>query len=89
MASDYFLNLYLNSYCSSLCSCIADTGILRDYRVNDYLVFIIAIQVSYNLPQAGGIKASIPGTFLVFIRVLEAEFVLYRYVSNHLKKIVK
>ena len=45
--------------------------------------------VSINLPRASRICTLIAGAFGIFIRDLKAEFVLNRYITNYLKKIVE
>jgi hypothetical protein len=45
--------------------------------------------VSYYTPRAVLVVALVPGAFLVFVQYLETKFVLYRYITNYFKKIIK
>ena len=45
--------------------------------------------VSINLPRASRICTLIAGAFGIFIRDLKAKFILNRFITNYLKKIVE
>jgi hypothetical protein len=68
---------------------ITDTDIIRDYLINDNLIFILLIQGGSNKPGTLFIGAYILYTGGVFIQGFKEEFVLNRGVINNFKKIVK
>ena len=57
--------------------------------IDNNFVLIFRILLSINLLQASTIYKLIAGAFKIFIRDLKAEFVLNRYITNYLKKIVE
>ena len=89
IAGSNLLNPFLTIGSTSLSNSVTNTYIGRDYNINNNLISILQIQVSYYTLWAVLIAALIPGAFLVFVWCFETKFVLYGCITNYFKKIVE
>ena len=89
IARNYFLNSSLVTSYSFLYSSITNIYINRGDYINNNLILILMFQMSINLLRAVLISTSILGIFQVLIQSFKAKFILYRDITNNLKKIIK
>ncbi len=89
MTHNDFLYLFLAGSCPSFGLSVANTGGLRDYLINNNLILILLVYVHIYCPQTVFVGTTILHSFWIFIRYLERELILYRYISHNFKEVFK
>jgi len=67
MAGNNLLYLFLTVGGTSLCNSVTNTRIGGVHNVDNNLILILSIQVSYYTPRAVLVVALIPGASLIFV----------------------
>ena len=89
ISCDNLLNLFLAVGGSSLRYSVSNIGVCIRHFVDDYLIVILRVPVSINLPWAVRVSTAISSSLRVFMWCFEAKFVLYRSITNYFKKIIE
>ena len=89
MTRDDLLYPFLAGSCPSFSLPVANTGVLRDYLIDDNLILILLVYVCIYCPRTVFVSITISRSFWIFMRYSERELILYRYISHNFKEVFK